>query len=84
MDNIEAEVNAAVADKYGVKYRSTKEAIAGVRDDEISRLAKKYGSERIRATGENHDEVIAAKYKHHYRSDSRSQRRSRNKPVENS
>lgn len=84
MDNIEAEVNAAVADKYGVKYRSTKEAIAGVRDDEVSRLAKKYGSERIRATGENHDEVIAAKYKHHYRSDSRSLRRSRSKPVENS
>ena len=79
MDNIEAEVTAAVTDKYGVKYRSTKEAIAGVRDDEVTRLAKKYGSERIRATGENHEEVIAAKYKHYYGSDKRAASKSADK-----
>lgn len=79
MDNIEAEVTATVTDKYGVKYRSTKEAIAGVRDDEVTRLAKKYGSERIRATGENHEEVIAAKYKHYYGSDKRAASKSADK-----
>ena len=72
-------MTAAVTDKYGVKYRSTKEAIAGVRDDEVTRLAKKYGSERIRATGENHEEVIAAKYKHYYGSDKRAASKSADK-----